>query len=158
MDFFFYGTLIDADVRRVALRPRADALELVPARLAGYRRMAKLQSSAPVLVHRPGAHVDGVLVRGLGRRDAARLRHFEGRNYRVASRKVRFAGGVSIATIYFGAGRIPVRRVPWLFSQWRRRHKQAFLALSKLWMAAYREVGYLGRRRPRWIKRWAIRD
>jgi ADP-ribose pyrophosphatase len=159
MDIFFYGTLNDADVRRVAFGPGADALPLVSARLAGYRRMAKLQSSAPVLVRRPGAHVDGLLARGLGRRQVARLRHFEGRNYRLVPCKVTVAGGATVpAMVYLGAGRIPVRRAPWLLSQWRRRHKRAFLALSALWMAAYREAGYLTRGRPRWVKRWAIRD
>lgn len=159
MDVFFYGTLMDAEVRRLALGREAAALRLEPARLPGYRRMAKLRSSAPVIVRRRGAAVDGLLARGLGPAALARLCHFEGRQYRLMPRRVRLSDGRAVtAMVYLGAGRIPVRRVAWRLAWWQRRHKRAFLRLMALWMAAYREAGYRGRTRPRWIVRWAARD
>lgn len=158
MDFFFYGTLMDPDIRRLALGPAAERPRLEPARLHGYRRMATLRSTAPVLTPRRGASVDGLLARGLDRYGAGRLRHFEGADYRLVQRRVRLADGRMVwALVYLGAGRVPVRRAPWLLATWQRRHKRTFLRLMALWMAAYREAGYLGCGRPRWVKRWAAR-
>ncbi len=159
MDFFFYGTLLDEEVRRLVLGPEAARLELVPARLAGYRRFPKLRSSAPVLARRSGASVEGLLVRGLDRRQAARLRHYEGRNYRLARCKVRLAEGKACAAmVYLGRGRIPLRRGSWRLREWQRRSKRAYLRLAVLWLAAYRQAGYETRGRVRWVKRWAARD
>jgi len=159
MDFFFYGTLLDEEVRRLVLGPEVGRLELVPARLAGYRRFPKLRSSAPVLARRSGASVEGLLVRGLDRRQAARLRHYEGRNYRLARCKVRLAEGKACAAMVFlGRGRIRLRRGSWRLREWQRRSKRAYLRLAALWLAAYRRAGYETRGRVRWVKRWAARD
>jgi hypothetical protein len=159
MDFFFYGTLLDEDVRRLVLGPEAARLKLVPARLPGYRRVAKGHSSAPLLARRRGASVEGLLARGLDRRQAARLRHYEGRNYCLARCRVRLAGGKACAAmVYLGEGRIPLCRGSWRLSQWQRRSKRAFLKLAALWLAAYRQAGYETRGRVRWVKRWAARD
>lgn len=159
MDFFFYGTLLDEDVRRLVLGPEAARLKLMPARLAGYRRLANGPSSAPLLARRRGASVEGLLVRGLDRHQAARLRHYEGRNYRSARCRVRLADGKTCqAMVYLSQGRIPRRRRSWRLREWQRRSKRAFLKLTALWLAAYRQAGYETRGRVRWVKRWAARD
>jgi len=159
MDFFFYGTLLDEDVRRLVLGPEAARLKLVPARLPGYRRVAKGYSSLPLLARRRGASVAGLLVRGIDRRQAARLHHYEGRKYRLARCRVRLAdGAVCAAMVYLGQGRIPLRSGSWRLREWQRRSKHAFLKRSALWLAAYRQAGYETRGRVRWVKRWAARD
>ncbi|MFI4987151.1 MAG: gamma-glutamylcyclotransferase family protein [Alphaproteobacteria bacterium] len=159
MDFFFYGTLMDDDVRRLVLGPQAAGLVLLPARLKGYRRLAKCRSSAPVLVPRRGASVAGLLARGLDRRQAARLCHYEGRNYRLATCVVRLSGQVPCtALVYLGNGRVAVRRTAWRLDAWQRRSKCRFLRLATLWLAAYRAGGYETRGRMRPVVRWAARD
>jgi len=157
--YFFYGTLLDADVRRLVFGPDERHLALEPARLCGYRRMAKGNSTAPVLVPRPGASVEGLLVRGLDRRQMARLRHYEGRNYREVPCAVRHADRMSVrALVFLAARRVPPARAPWRLDAWQRRAKRAYLKLAALWLAAYRPAGYETRGRTRWIKRWAARD
>ncbi len=159
MDLFFYGTLMDADVRRLVMGVSAEGLRLEPARLRGYRRVAKDRSTAPVLVPRPGAWVEGILARGLERREVARLCHFEGRNYRLAPCALRLGGGQQAAAyVFLGARRLRHGRLAWRLVPWQRRHKRAFLRLMGLWMAAYREAGYLARGRMGWVKRWAARE
>ena len=159
MDFFFYGTLLDEDVRRLVLGPEAARLGLVPARLPGYRRVAKGYSSVPLLTRRSGASVEGLLACGLDCRQAARLRHYEGRDYRLAQCKVRLADGTACAAmVYLGRCRIPLPRGSWRLGEWQRRSKPAFLKLAALWLAAYRQAGYETRGRVRWVKRWAARD
>ncbi|HYB10503.1 MAG TPA: gamma-glutamylcyclotransferase family protein [Alphaproteobacteria bacterium] len=159
MDLFFYGTLIDADVRRMVLGKAAEELALVPARLGGYRRMAKRHSTAPNLVARKGVVVDGVLARGISRRELARLCHYEGRNYYLRRCVVRLTDGkTQHALVYLCDGHVSLRRGGWRLDEWQRRHKRAFLRVMSLWMAAFREAGYLARGRTRWVKRWAVRD
>lgn len=140
MDFFFYGTLLDPDIRRLVLGPGGDKLRLEPAWLRGFERLGIRGASIPVVLPQRGASVEGVLVRGIDRRLARRLRHFEGSGYRLVSRRVRLAHGQQApALVFLGAGRIRARRVPWRLADWQRRHKRAFLRLTALWMAAYRD-------------------
>ena len=158
-DLFFYGTLMDADVRRLVLGASAERLRLEPARLHGYRRMAKDRSTAPLLVPGPGMWVEGLLARGLDRTQVARLCHFEGRNYRLAPCALRLDGRQHAAAfVFLGAARLPRARRAWRLAPWQRRHKRAFLRLMGLWMAAYREAAYLARGRTAGIKRWAMRE
>lgn len=139
MDFFFYGTLLDPDIRRLVLGPGGDILRLEPAWLRGFERVAAGNASTPLLVPRRGALVEGVLARGIDRRLAGRLCHYEGSGYRLVPRRVRLKEGQQVpALVFLGAGRIRARRVPWRFAEWQRRHKRAFLRPTALWMAAYR--------------------
>lgn len=157
--YFFYGTLLDSDVRRLVLGPEARPLALEPARLRGYRRMAKGNSSAPVLVPRAGGSVEGLLVRGLDRRQSGRLRHYEGRNYRAVPCQVRLGDATIVpALVYLAARKVPLARAPWRLEAWQRRSKRAYLKLAALWLAAYRPAGYETRGRQRWVVRWAVRD
>ena len=159
MDLFFYGTLMDADVRRLVMGVGAERLRLEAARLHGYRRVARDRSTAPVLVPGPGVWVEGILARGLERPQVARLCHFEGRNYRLVPCALRLGGGQRAAAhVFLGAGRLRRGRLAWRLAPWQRRHKRAFLRLMGLWMAAYREAGYLARGRTVWVKRWAARE
>ncbi len=159
MDLFFYGTLMDADVRRLVMGTSAEVLRLEPARLYGYRRVARDRSTAPVLVPGPGAWVEGFLARGLERPQVARLCHFEGRNYRLVPCALQLGGGKEAAAhVFLGAGRLRRGHRAWRLAPWQRGHKRAFLRMMGLWMAAYREAGYLARGRTAWVKRWAARE
>jgi hypothetical protein len=159
MDFFFYGTLLDPDVRRLVLDTGAHAESLAPARIRGYRRTAVRHASYPMLVRRPGAVVDGLLARGLDRRQVARLCHYEGRNYHVAKRSVEILGGARVtALVFLGKRHMPLRRRPWRLDAWHHRHKRAYLKLVRRWVAAYRQAVYLSRGRVRWVQRWAAPD
>lgn len=159
MDLFFYGTLMDADVRRLVLGPGAERMRLEPARLYGYRRVAKRRSTAPVLISRQGAWVQGFLARRLDSRQVARLRHFEGCNYRLASCAVRLSGGEQAsAYVFLGAGDGALGQDSWRLAPWQRRHKHAFIRQMALWMAAYREAGYLARGSTGRVTRWAGRS
>jgi hypothetical protein len=137
MDFFFYGTLLDPDIRNLVLGADAAAHVVEPARLMGYRRLAQGRSTVPVLVPRPGAATDGVLVRGLGSERTARLVYYEGPGYRRVLSRVRGAGGREVRAWVFIAprpGRMGHRS--WRLMDWQRRHKRAYLRQATRWMAA----------------------
>jgi hypothetical protein len=70
--FFFYGTLIDPDVRRLVLGTRAP-MSVEPATLAGWRRVCLPKVTYPAVLRAAREVVDGVLVRGLDAEARRRL-------------------------------------------------------------------------------------
>ena len=135
MRFFFYGTLIDPDVRRVVLGPHAPR-RVEPARLQGWRRAAVPGRTYPVIVIDAGAHVDGVLVHGLGTAARRRLERYEDADLYALLRIGVLAGGrrrfpalVFAAKSAGRAGGWGTRKVieTWDFAAWRRRDKQRLL-------------------------------
>ncbi len=124
MRYFFYGTLLDAEVRAWILGRRAAS---IPARLAAYRRVYLRGRVYPVAVPARAASVAGLLVDGLDRAAAARLRDFESDEYVEAVRPVTLATGAVPGARVFLAGRCarPTDRA-WDIETWQRLHKAAF--------------------------------
>jgi hypothetical protein len=126
--FFFYGTLLDADVRRLVMGAGAPAA-LEPATLIGWRRVAHPRETYPMIVPAADAAVEGAIARDLAPDTVARLVTYEGPEYRTHAVEVRLAGGGTLAAEVFvpidpfvGAGE------PWELAAWQRRHKQRYLA------------------------------
>jgi gamma-glutamylcyclotransferase (GGCT)/AIG2-like uncharacterized protein YtfP len=127
MRFFFYGTLLDPDVRRQVLGRGAGALAVEPAVLSGYRRVYVRGKTYPVVVPDPASAVEGCLMRGLDRRAAQRLIAFETDEYDLVERTVITASGGIVACRVFVAGRRALPSVrPWDYETWRRRHRAEF--------------------------------
>lgn len=129
MRFFFYGTLIDPDVRRLVLGRRAPT-EVEPARLAGWRRVPVAGTTYPAIVRDPLAVVDGILVRGLDAGALALLERYEGSEYEVLLVEVETASGRHVAAQTFALRprRVRRRHGEWDFNDWERRHKRRFIA------------------------------
>jgi len=134
MRFFFYGTLMDADVRRAVLGPHAPR-HVEPALLRGWRRLPVRGRTYPVIVADPAASVDGVLVRGLNAAARRRLERYEDADlYAAATVDVLPAGRARpVQALVFVANFVAkapgVRRGSrrWEIGDWRRRHKRRFL-------------------------------
>jgi len=129
MDFFFYGTLCDAEVRRRVLDRELSEARLEEAELAGYRPVFVAGANYPTLAADPGGRAPGLLARGLGATDAARLAAFEGPAYGTRTLTVtgRRSGPLAArAFVARGAARASARA--WTLDDWRRRFKPAFLA------------------------------
>jgi hypothetical protein len=131
MRYFFYGTLLDADVRDRIVGPCA----VTPARLDGWQRVAMQGKSYPVIVRRFGATVDGLLADGLDRAAARRLETYETDEYETERVTVTAADGRRVPALAFVAGaRARPGTAPWCLEDWRTRHKRAFLRSS--WVRA----------------------
>jgi hypothetical protein len=127
MRFFFYGTLLDPDVRRQVLGRVADTLAVEPAVLTGYRRVYVRGKTYPVVVPDPASAVEGCLMRGLDRRASRRLIDFETDEYDLVERTVVTASGETVRCRVFVAGRRAAPSVlPWDYETWRRRHRSEF--------------------------------
>ena len=76
--YFFYGTLIDKDVRAVVLGRAAEDVTTIEDTLPGWRRVFMAGKTYPVVVPSPGHTVDGVRVEIPGAHVRQRLTYFEG--------------------------------------------------------------------------------
>lgn len=131
MRFFFYGTLIDPDVRRLVLGDGEPGTEMLEAAsLAGWERRAVAGASYPIILPRAGGVVEGVLARGIGPVGRRRLIAYEGRGYDLREVRVTLKNGCSRGALVFA----PAKRgalVPdasaWSYETWMRRNKGAFL-------------------------------
>lgn len=133
MDFFFYGTLRDDEVRRQVLGRTLPAAQVESAALAGFKAFFVSGASYPTLVARAGGRVSGLLARHLGTADAARLAAFEGAAYctRILTVTGQLSGPVAARVFVIrGGARANVRA--WTLDDWQRRFKPAFLAAASV--------------------------
>ncbi len=155
VDFFFYGTLRDAEVRQIVFGPDDSAGAAEPATLEGYRCAPVERGRFPAAVARPGAVTPGVLVRGVSLDAAARVSFFEddGSLYSVALKPLGVADARSAAAwVCIAGAALPVEAGTWRFDAWQRHWKPGFLTAAAAAMAAaapadlrrYRRV-WLGR-------------
>jgi hypothetical protein len=126
--FFFYGTLIDADVRRLVLGRLAPD-EVEPAILNGWRRVKLAGVTYPGIVVDPKGTVEGVLARDLGTAAKRALVRYEGDEYELVPAEVATAEGKTVGALMFVSGRALKRASGvWGIADWQRRHKRRFLA------------------------------
>jgi hypothetical protein len=138
VDFFFYGTLVDADVRRLVLGREVPDEAVLGAELADFRRYAVEGQPYPAAVPQAGSTVDGVLLPGVGARDAAILSCFEGTDYMAQPLPVSVPsdeGSARIAWVYVASDRVPLGEPRWLIADWRAQHKPAFIEIATSWLS-----------------------
>lgn len=155
VDFFFYGTLRDAGIRRIVLGAEALSLSAVPATLEGYRCAPVERGRFPGIVAEPGAAAPGVLVQGVSLDAAARTSFFEseGSLYDIARTPLAVAGGRDAdAWVYVAAAVLPVEAGEWRFEDWRRRWRPGLLGDARAAMARATPAE-LGRYRLAWSDR-----
>ena len=131
MRFFFYGTLIDPDVRRIVLGARAaQAAQLQAAELRGWTRRAVRGVGYPIIFPRADGRVPGLLVCGLDAQARRRLEGYEGADYEVVSVTVSLADGRRKPALVFAAnrcGRLKPATTAWSYEAWFTAEKSAFL-------------------------------
>lgn len=122
---FFYGTLMDAEVRTRVLGRRTSAQ---PAVARGYRAYRHLTGSYPVLRATPLGAAPGLLVAGLDGGDISRLCWYEGDEYERRLIAVSGPGARPIeAWAFVGVDGIKTDSRVWSLADWQRLHKSAFL-------------------------------
>ena len=127
MDFFFYGTLMDEEVRRAVLRRALPAARLQAASLGGYRRVCMAGAPYPVLVASAADdRVDGLLARGLSAADSARLLRYEGFAYLMKMLPVEIGAARRVnARVFLPRGNVRITSDPWTLSEWQRERRGA---------------------------------
>ncbi len=131
--YFFYGTLLDAEVRALVLSPGSRDLPVEPAILPGYRRVIMARRVYPVVAPSPASSVAGVVSGVLNAEDSVRLAAFESDEYDEVTRDIIVGDGRAIEARVFVAGPKAVQSTTvWDIALWQRRHKRAFLRRTRL--------------------------
>lgn len=133
LPFFFYGTLLDAGVRRAVLGGKAPK-RLTPGTLIGWRRFKAVGASFPIVVADGRGRVAGLLAHDITPAARALLDAYEGEGYRAERWIVeREDGGRVKALVYVPDGSNAVRpsKEAWDPAEWQATHKTAFLAKLK---------------------------
>ena len=131
--FFFYGTLIDPDVRRLVLGAVPKGAEIQPAWLPGFTVRYVLRARYPAIMRKPGVRAPGLAVSGLSTAQAKLLDRYEGDGYRRETRLVRLSDRRQIAAqVYLPKAKLRTGPRLWSHESWRRRDKDYFLWASGL--------------------------
>ncbi len=136
MQLFFYGTLMDPDMRRLVVGEEAESrLRIRPGVLLGYRRLRARDGNDPMLLPARGARLTGQLVDGLRGHPLMRVAQFEGEEYEPRQALALDDAGRRLRLWLF-VPRHPhlVGRRPWNFRRWQREHKPRQLRWVRFWL------------------------
>ena len=137
-NLFIYGTLRHLPLLELVLGRGAEALDLAPAILPGYRVSAAAEGPFPTIAKEDSADARGLLVRGLTGEDFARLDFYEGAfDYDLVP--VTLADGEA-AEVYLPQPGRWQEAGPWSLAEW----EEDWAALSC--HAAQEVMGYMGQR------------
>lgn len=129
MRLFFYGTLLDVDVRALVIGATAQAVVLTPARLDGWQRRRARGRSYPVIQAAAGRSVDGAVTSALTPAVVARLSAYEGPGYVLIGCRPVLADGTTVAAqVYQPTERLPADDADWDLARWQAGEKASFLA------------------------------
>lgn len=131
-----YGTLLDADVRRLVLG-RCSGHAAV---LHGWERVYVAGEVYPGIRQRQGASVSVMVFQGLDRSALARADAFEGREYVRKLLPVSFDddGAAGEAMVYVPTAAVRLTDRVWCYDwAWRCRHRRGFLAMTRVAMAGW---------------------
>lgn len=135
MRFFFYGTLIDPDVRACVIGPDAETWRISDAVLRDWRTVRVAGRPYPAIVPRRGATTAGILADGAADHVLPRLLAYEGAEYVLKSVEVGIAEegdggipGIVEAYVFAASAACDVSPAGWSFAAWQRRHRKTTIA------------------------------
>lgn len=129
MRLFFYGTLLDADVRNLVLGAAGRDIGLTAARLDGWQRRRARGKSYPVIQPGAGQSVEGAVSTALSAAVVARLSAYEGPGYVLVPCRPVLADGTTVAAqVYQPTERLPADDAEWDLAAWQAAEKTQFLA------------------------------
>ena len=131
MRFFFYGTLMDPDVRAIVLGREASlAAHVRDAVLFDWERRSTRGVSYPVVVQKPGEHVNGVIVSGLDTLSRRALVAYEGPFYQLMRVNAYVSNGPREALLFAPGAESPLEpeMSGWSYPHWAMKYKKTFVA------------------------------
>lgn len=142
MRFFFFGTLLDEEVLSFVVGRKVPAADKRPASLSGFRRVKAQGVTYPIIVRSETATVTGMLVSGLSSAEAGRLIEYEGANYDLVTLPVTAGKRQRQVQVFVPVGRGGLTPLDeeWIFEEWRRLHRDGFVARLRQGKTADRAV------------------
>lgn len=140
MNLFFFGTLMDGEVREIVCGKPLDTVE--PAIAQGFRRVFVAGRHYPMLLAHASGWVEGTLVTGLDTETVHRLQVYEGWEYTLQPIKVRTQSGQSVmAHVFLCPPDIKPDKREWRLHEWERRYKRKFLPKTRQLMEVALKTG-----------------
>jgi len=125
MRLFFYGTLMDDEVRWLVV---GATVAVVAASAIGFRRVFVAGRDYPMLRRRAGRRVEGVLTGPLDGEAIRRLGVYEGREYRLRPILVKSGAERRLAAwAFFCPSGVAAESREWRFDHWRLRSRRVTL-------------------------------
>jgi hypothetical protein len=138
MRFFFFGTLMDPDVRRAIIGRDLSPGQVEEAVVEGFRRVHVAKRNYPMLLPHASGWVDGMLAHDIDAEAARRLMVFEGNEYHLAPIMVAdLHGHLWRAAAFLPAGTVRPDHRGWHLETWQRRYKRLFLRHAGALMERY---------------------
>lgn len=135
--FFFYGTLLDPDVRRLVLGRELEPASLRAASLANHRVACARGKTYPILAAKRGVKARGLVASHLSDQEAARLFHYEDAGYKTVEIELDVFDGRATAWAFLPGPRMAALPADWCYEGWRRRHKAKVMPGIAAWMADF---------------------
>ncbi|RDD62827.1 gamma-glutamylcyclotransferase family protein [Ferruginivarius sediminum] len=135
MLFFFYGTLMDDELRGALAGAKDATLRITPGTLLNHRRCRARFGNYPVVIPQPGGRLSGLFVEGVDAHLALWIAHYEGPGYvpaRVSA--VDHAGQRLRPWAFMPLTRQDASREPWDLQAWQRHDKPAVRRLMQNWL------------------------
>lgn len=138
MRWFFFGSLLDPEVRTIVVGREPSESARRPGILHGYRRVRVADESYPALKPQPGGRVAGLVVDDLDEHESRRVCFFEGEEFIAWPRTIEQADGRHVEALVFLAGaNLALIDSRWDFHAWRATCKARFLDMSREFMAGF---------------------
>lgn len=136
LSFFFFGTLMDSDLRDLVVgRPVLEEC-VRKAFLPNTRRVAIRGQSYPIVVPDAGNRVEGHLVRDLDETAAARLGYYEGDEFDAELRDIELpTGNYTKAWVFLSNPDLSLTSGKWRLGDWQRQFKRESLCQARSAMA-----------------------
>lgn len=128
MRLFFYGTLRDAEVRAAVLGPGAARIALSDALAPGWRAVYGPGRAYPFLIRARGCAAPGLIADRITAALLARLKSFEGPEYRIGPVTVRSDEGSCRVAAFLPRIAVPRDQAEFELMVWQEREKAGFLA------------------------------
>ena len=125
---FFYGTLLDVEVRTAVLAHPTKDVDTIPATLNGYQAFYVAEKSYPGLLQKDGGQVSGLAFKNLSDSDINKLIVFEGQDYSLDPVSIITDDDEVIsARVFIPGPAIQLSSKPWTLTEWAPLHKATFL-------------------------------
>ncbi len=141
--WFFFGSLLDADVRHTVIGRAVPDEDCAQVSLDGYKRVRVENETYPALIAASNQSVEGIAVSNLSADEALRVLYFEGEEYRPEAVLLRYPrGGFDEAYTFLASPDLNLTDEIWDFDHWVEHELDRYIPMTEEWMDGYGKTDF----------------